>query len=67
MMSKCGECQSFYLQPSIIRLSLVWKGVEMPLPSRMHLASEVLGYVVVVSCPEGFVQGCETRNFDIRN
>lgn len=43
------------------------RGVEMPLPSRMHLAFEVLGYVVVVSCPEGFVQGCETRNFDIRN
>lgn len=39
----------------------------MPLLSRMHLASEVLGYVVVVSCQEGFVQGCETRNFDTRN
>lgn len=43
------------------------KGVEMPLLSRMHLASEVLGYVVIVSCQEGFVQGCETRNFDTRN
>lgn len=39
----------------------------MPLPSRTHLASEVLGFVVVVSCPDGFVQGCETRNFDTRN
>lgn len=41
--------------------------VEMPLPSRMHLASEVLGYVVVISCQESFVQGCETRDFDTRN
>lgn len=25
-LSKCGECQSFSLQPYIIQLSLVWKG-----------------------------------------
>lgn len=46
---------------------LCGRGVEVPLPGRMHLASEVLGYVVVVSCPDSFVQGCETRNFDARN
>lgn len=43
------------------------RGVEVPLPGRMHLASEVLGSVVVVSCLDSFVQGCETRNFDARN
>lgn len=46
---------------------LFGRGVKMPLPSRIHLASQVLGYVIVVSCQEGFEQGCETRNSDTRN